>query len=218
MPIYSDSDDQAPGPSTMSKMFGRNRPLHSMLGGRRVADILLWRNKTLSASILAGFSMIWFLFEVVELHFITVVCYMLMTFMLILLIWIQGASFFRWRPPTIYDIQVSESTAKHVLTRINKVLIKFYRISWGEDFVRFFVALAIIWLLSIFGSYSSALNVLYVVFLGLILIPVLYERYEREVSYIATQGKGDMKRLYKKLDTKFLSKIPRGPVKERKYK
>ncbi|XP_021749378.1 reticulon-like protein B14 [Chenopodium quinoa] len=218
MPIYSDSDDQAPGPSNMSRMFGRNRSLHSILGGRGVADILLWRNKTLSASILAGFSIIWFLFEVVELHFITVACYILMAFMLVLFIWIQGERFFRWRPPTMYDIQISETTARHVLSRINKFLIKFYRISCGEDFARFFVALAAIWLLSIFGSYSSALNVLYVVFLGLITIPVLYERYEREVTYIATQGKGDMKRLYRKIDSKVLSKIPRGPVKERKYK
>lgn len=171
----------------------------------------------MSASILAGFSIIWFLFEVVELHFITVACYILMIFMLVLFIWIQGASFFKWRPPTMYDIQISDSTARQALLRVNKLLRKFYRISCGEDFARFFVAFACIWLLSIFGSYSSALNVLYAVFLGLITIPVLYERYEREVSYIATQGKGDMKRLYKKLDAKFLSKIPRGPVKEKKY-
>ncbi|XP_010681629.2 reticulon-like protein B14 [Beta vulgaris subsp. vulgaris] len=217
MPIYSDSDDQAQGPSHSSRMFGHRRPLHSMLGGRRVADILLWRNKTYSASILAAFSIIWFLFEVVELHFITVACYLLMTFMLSLCIWIQAASFFKWRPPTMYDIQISESTGRHIISRINKSLTKFYRISCGENFARFFVVLVSLWLLSIFGSYSSALNVLYVVFLGLITIPILYERYEREVGYIATQGKGDMKRLYKKLDTKFLSKIPRGPIKEKKY-
>ncbi|KAL2904792.1 Reticulon-like protein B9 [Bienertia sinuspersici] len=246
MPIYSDSDDQAPGSSQTSRIFGSNRPLHSILGGRRVADVLLWRNKTLSASILAGFSTIWFLFEVVELHFITVLCYILMTFMLVLFIWIQGASFFKWRPPTIYDIQISESTAKNALHRVNKTLTKLYRISCGEDFARFFVvcnkvspcqlhkelspdilfwsflyyfqALVSLWLLSIFGSYSTALNVLYAVFLCLITIPIMYERYEREVSYIATQGKGDMKRLYKKLDSKVLSKIPRGPVKQKNKK
>ncbi|XP_057542710.1 reticulon-like protein B9 [Amaranthus tricolor] len=213
MPIYSDSDDRAPGPSQPSKFFGRNRPLHSYLGGRRVADVLLWRNKTLTATILSGFTIIWFLFEVVELHFITVACYLLMTFMLFLFISIQGSTFLKWRPPTIHDIQISDSTAKHMVSRINKLLIKMYKISCGEELTRFFVTLASLWVLSIFGSYSSALNVLYVVFLCLVTIPVLYERYEREVTYLASQGKGDIKRLYKKVDNKFLSKIPRGPVK-----
>lgn len=90
----------------------------------------------------------------------------------------------------MYDIQISESTGRHIISRINKSLTKFYRISCGENFARFFVVcnsinpyqlhheltpdilycsfvctfqvLVSLWLLSIFGSYSSALNVLYV--------------------------------------------------------
>ena len=61
-----------------------------------VADILLWRNKKLSGSILAGFTIIWFLFEVVELHFITVACYLLMILMLIRFVWVQAVDFFKW--------------------------------------------------------------------------------------------------------------------------
>ncbi|KAL9246210.1 hypothetical protein vseg_019774 [Gypsophila vaccaria] len=217
MSVYTDPDDSA---SQVASRFwlGPNRPLHSIVGGGRVGDVILWRNKTLSASILGGFTMIWFLFEVVELHFITMACYLLMASMLVLLAWTQASDFFRWRPPTIYDIQVSESTARHILSRVNKVLATFYKLSCGHDLPRFFVAIAVLWVLSIIGSYSSALSVIYVVFLCVITIPVLYERYEREVNYIATQGKGDIKRLYKKLDANVLSKIPRGPVKERKYK
>ncbi|KAK9676227.1 hypothetical protein RND81_11G062800 [Saponaria officinalis] len=217
MPIYSDPDE---GPSQAASRFwlGPNRPLHSIVGGGRVGDVILWRNKRLSATILGGFTMIWFLFEVVELHFITMACYLLMASMLILFAWTQASDFFRWRPPSVYEIQVSETTARHILSRLNKFLARFYKLSCGHDLARFFMALAVLWVLSIIGSYSSALNVIYVVFLFVITIPVLYERYEREVNYIATQGKGDMKRLYKKLDANLLSKIPRGPVKERKYK
>ncbi|KAL9229250.1 hypothetical protein vseg_004736 [Gypsophila vaccaria] len=220
MPIYNTySDGHAPGTSQASRFWlGPNRPLHTIIGGGRVADVLLWRNKTLSASILAVFSVIWFLFEVVELHFVTVTCYILMTSMIILFTWIQASNFFRWRAPTIYDVQVSETTGRRILSRVNKMLSRFFRISCGHDMARFFVAIVLLWILSIFGSYSSALNVIYVVFLCLITIPVMYERYEREVNYIANQGRSDMKRLYKKVDSKFLSKIPRGPVKEKRYK
>ncbi|XP_074296534.1 reticulon-like protein B14 isoform X2 [Silene latifolia] len=98
MTVYSEYDVHAAGSSQAAARFwlGPNRPLHSIIGSGRVADVLLWRNKTLSASILAGFSTIWFLFEVVELHFVTMLCYILMLSMLLLFTWIQASNFFKW--------------------------------------------------------------------------------------------------------------------------
>lgn len=49
-------------------------------------------------------------------------------------------------------------------------------------------------------------------------LPALYERYEREVDYIAGKSSQDVKKLYDKFDSKVLDKIPRGPVKEKKFK
>lgn len=44
----------------------------------------------------------------------------------------------------------------------------------------------------------------------------MYERYEYEVNYLASKGNQDVQRLFNTLDTKVLTKIPRGPVKEKK--
>ena len=113
-----------------------------------------------------------------------------MVFLILIFVQYATAIIYR-RPPTIHDIQISDSTAKHMVSRINKLLIKMYKISCGEELTRFFVVcnnglypsklhieltphillcsflhcfqtLASLWVLSIFGSYSSALNVLYV--------------------------------------------------------
>ncbi|GAB4828872.1 hypothetical protein Ancab_018532 [Ancistrocladus abbreviatus] len=200
-----------------TRLFGRQRPLHSIFGGGKVADILLWRNKSISGSILAGFTVIWFLFEIAEFHFITLISYILMTLMLILFIWNYAADFINRRPPSIHDIRFSEATFRYIFDRVNWSILKLYKISSGEELGHFVVAVASLWILSVIGSFSSALNLLYISFLCLATIPVLYERYEREVDYLATQGNRDMRRLYKELDSKVLSKIPRGPVKDKKF-
>lgn len=49
-------------------------------------------------------------------------------------------------------------------------------------------------------------------------LPALYERYEEEVDHLATKGNRDAKKLYKKFDSKVLNKIPRGPVKEKRFR
>jgi len=44
---------------------------------------------------------------------------------------------------------------------------------------------------------------------------VLYEQYEGEVDHLATKGSQDLKKIFKKIDSKVLNKIPRAPVKDK---
>lgn len=55
------------------------------------------------------------------------------------------------------------------------------------------------------------------VLLCMVTLPVMYERYEHEVDYLASKGIQEVKRLFNTLDSKVLNKIPRGPVKEKKH-
>ncbi|KAH0676947.1 hypothetical protein KY290_024003 [Solanum tuberosum] len=50
MATYSSDSDNDLTPT--SKLLGRQRPIHSVLGGGKVADILLWRDKRSSGAIL----------------------------------------------------------------------------------------------------------------------------------------------------------------------
>lgn len=48
-------------------------------------------------------------------------------------------------------------------------------------------------------------------------LPALYERYENEVDYLAGKSSRDVKKLYKKFDSKILDKIPRGPTRQTRF-
>ncbi|XP_051145698.1 reticulon-like protein B14 [Andrographis paniculata] len=214
MPIYSSDSDEALPPT--KRLFGREKPLHHLLGGGKVADVLLWRNKNLSAAILVGFTAIWFLFEVAEYNFVTLMCHISMIAMLVLFVWSTGAGLIDWNPPDPRAITVPESTFRWLFAKINRLVVKFYDVSSGKDLRTFFLAITFLWILSGIGNYTSSLNLLYTGFLCMITLPVLYERYEAEVDYLASKGNRDVKKLYRKFDSKFLNKIPRGPVKEKK--
>jgi hypothetical protein len=55
------------------------------------ADILLWKDRNLSAGVLAGATLIWYLFEVVEYNIIPLVCQIAALAMLVIFIWSNAA-------------------------------------------------------------------------------------------------------------------------------
>jgi hypothetical protein len=59
-----------------------------------VADIMLWRDRNLSAGILAGATLIWFLFDVAEYNLVTLLCHIALLGMLVLFIWSNAAPLF----------------------------------------------------------------------------------------------------------------------------
>ncbi|QCE08584.1 riboflavin kinase [Vigna unguiculata] len=212
MPIRPREPAQRPG------FFHRQRPLHAVLGGGKLADILLWKDKISSATMVAGFSIIWFLFEVVEYNFLTLLCHILMAIMLVLFVWYNAAGLITWSLPQIYDFQIPEPTFRFLYQKLNSFLRNFYDISTGKDLTLFFMTITGLWVMSAIGNYFTTLNLLYILFLCLVTLPIMYERYEQEVNYLASKGNQDVKRLFNTLDNKVLNKIPRGPVKEKKNK
>ncbi|BBG94493.1 VIRB2-interacting protein 2 [Prunus dulcis] len=72
-------------------MSMRQRPPHAIFGGGKVADILLWKDKTSAATILAVFTIIWLQLEILEYQFLTVFCDILMLAMLAIFVWHKGA-------------------------------------------------------------------------------------------------------------------------------
>ncbi|KEH44194.1 hypothetical protein MtrunA17_Chr1g0209261 [Medicago truncatula] len=202
--------------SNQPGLFGR--PLHAVLGGGKIADILLWKDMKSSAAIVAGFSMVWFLFEVVEYNLVTLLCHILIALMLILFIWYNAAGLITWKLPDIYDFEIPDSTVRFIHKKFNLFLRKFYDISTGKDLRFFFVTIAGLWIMSTIGNFFSTVNLLYTTFLCLVTLPIMYERYEHEVDYLASKGNQDVKRLFNKLDSTVLNRIPRGPVKEKKYR
>lgn len=48
-------------------------------------------------------------------------------------------------------------------------------------------------------------------------LPYLYTKFENEVDYHAGQMTRKASKLYRRFDSRVLTKIPRGPVKEKKH-
>ncbi|CAK9136995.1 unnamed protein product [Ilex paraguariensis] len=220
MPTFeTDSEDER---APVEKLFGRERPIHDVLGGGKVADVLLWRDKRVSATLLTGISVIWFLFEVVEYNMVTLLCHIFITTMLLIFIWSAGADIFKWTPPDIPNTILRESTFKEAVStfhaKLNEFLSKFLYIACGNDPKNFFLAIISFSILSMIGNYISSLNLLFFGLLCMETLPFLYERYEEEVDYLAGRVTRRVRKVYKKVDTKVLEKIPRGPVKEKKSK
>uniref|UniRef100_A0A7N0U2B2 Reticulon-like protein n=1 Tax=Kalanchoe fedtschenkoi TaxID=63787 RepID=A0A7N0U2B2_KALFE len=214
MPIYSSDSDGYGAPP--QKFFSRQKSLYSVLGRGKVADILLWRRKNLSAGILFGFTFIWFLFQVLDYTFITLLCHSVIILMIGLFVWSNGAGFINIPPPRLRDIGLSESTFRTFFMRIRWFAEMFYDIARGRDMRLFFVIILSLWIFSVLGNHFSTLNLLYIGFLCIETIPALYERYKNEVDYLASKGSRDAKKLFRKIDSTVLKKIPRGPVKEKR--
>uniref|UniRef100_A0A6N2KCE1 Reticulon-like protein n=1 Tax=Salix viminalis TaxID=40686 RepID=A0A6N2KCE1_SALVM len=103
MPIYSSDSDNETMPRT--KLFGRQRPIRSVLGGGQVADVLLWENKGVSAALSIGMTILWFLFEVAEYSFVTLFCHISITAMLVVFIWCTSAEIFNWQYLSLHIIR-----------------------------------------------------------------------------------------------------------------
>lgn len=110
---FLEGDKSDTVPSQFNRLFGRQKPLHRLFGGGKctiswlvlliwwsrdafwtytwpncaAADVLLWRNKKISASVLAGATVIWVLFEWLEYHFLTLVCFAVILAMLAQFLW-----------------------------------------------------------------------------------------------------------------------------------
>lgn len=57
------------------------------------ADLVLWRNKQASGSILAGVTVIWLVFEGIGYHLLTFLCHALIVFLTVWFVWSNAASF-----------------------------------------------------------------------------------------------------------------------------
>lgn len=57
------------------------------------ADIFLWRDKKVSGGVLGGATVAWILFELLEYHFLTLICHIFMAALAVVFLW-SNASFF----------------------------------------------------------------------------------------------------------------------------
>ncbi|XVF53500.1 hypothetical protein PTKIN_Ptkin05aG0104100 [Pterospermum kingtungense] len=222
----SDSDNDKPShshhllKSNVYRLFGREKPLHQVLGAGKPADILLWRNKKISGTVLGSATALWVLFEMLAYHLITLLCHIMILALSFLFLWSNASNFINRSPPNIPEVVIPEKCVLEVASalriEINRALDVVRDIASGRDLKTFLRVIAGLWIISIVGNWCNFLTLFYIIFVLLHTVPVFYEKYEDKVDAYSEAAMIELKKQYAVFEEKVLSKIPIGPLKEKK--
>ncbi|KAH7578454.1 hypothetical protein JRO89_XS01G0383800 [Xanthoceras sorbifolium] len=206
--------------SRFNRLFGRQKPVHHLLGGGKSADVLLWRNKKISASVLSGATAIWVLFEWLNYHFLTLVCFTLVLGLLAQFFWLNVSGLLNRSPSEVPRLVLPpELFAKigiAVGDQVNQALGFLQDVACGGNLKQFLVVVASLWAAAVIGSCCNFLTVLYIGFVAAHTLPVLYEKNEDKVDSFLYNIFDQLQNHYRKLDSGFLSRIPKGRFKGKK--
>ncbi|XAR52820.1 hypothetical protein NMG60_11021105 [Bertholletia excelsa] len=218
---FFEEDKSSSVSAQFNRLFGRQKPVHNLLGGGQSADVLLWRNKKISASVLAGATAIWVLFEWLNYHLLSLICFGLAFGMVAQFAWSNASGFLKRSPSAVPRIQLPDelfvNVAKSVGAEINHALVLLQDIACNGNIKQFSVAVGSLLVAAIIGSWCNFLTVLYIGFVCVHTLPVLYEKYEDQVDNFACNVLDQLQHHYRKVDTSFLSKIPKGKFKVKKH-
>ncbi|KAF5445462.1 hypothetical protein F2P56_034509 [Juglans regia] len=207
--------------SQFNRLFGRQKPVHHLLGGGKSADVLLWRNKKISASVLTGATAIWVLFEWLNYHFLTLVFFALLLGMLAQFIWSNASGLFNRShskiPRLVIPKEIFVNIATSLGAEVNRALGFLQDVAYGGNIKQFLGVIVGLWFAAVVGSWCNFLTVLYVGFVAAHTLPVLYERYEDQVDSFVYQVIEQIRCNYRKLDAGVLSKIPKGKLDGKKH-
>ncbi|KAE8679538.1 Reticulon-like protein B2 [Hibiscus syriacus] len=221
----SDSDHEKPNSdstvqSKIFRLFGREKPVHHVLGGGKPADVFLWRNKKISAGVLGGATAIWVLFELIEYHLLTLICHVSILCLALMSLWSNAHTFIHKTPPHIPEVHLPEEpfvqVASAMTIGINRAFKLLQDIASGRNLKEFLMVIAACWVLSIVGSWCHFLTLFYISFVLLHTVPVFYEKYEDKFDPFAEKAMIEIKKQYAVFDAKVLSRIPKGPLKTKK--
>ncbi|KAF2315550.1 hypothetical protein GH714_040057 [Hevea brasiliensis] len=110
----------------------------------------------------------------------------------------------------------TSAVASALRIEINRALAVLHDIAAGRDVKKFLTVIAGLWILSIIGSWCNFLTLFYIAFVLLHSVPVSYEKYENQVDSFSEKAWIEIKQQYAVFEAKVLSKIPKGPLKEKK--
>lgn len=203
--------------SEINRLFGREKPVHHLLGGGKSADVLLWRNKKISASFLTGATIIWVLFEWLNYNFISLLCFVLVLGLLAQFLWSNASSMFNSTPSQVPRVAVPEELFVNIATvvgnEVNRGLRFLQDVSCEGNLKTFLIVVVSLWAGSVIGSWCNFLTVIYIGIVAAHTLPVLYERYEDEVDNFVLKVFGQIQNNYRKLDAGVL----KGKLKVKKH-
>lgn len=206
--------------SQAKKLFGGDKSVHHILGGGKSADVLLWRNKKISSSVLGGATAAWVFFEWLDYHFLTIISFVLVLGMVAQFGWSSFAGMLNGSASNVPRVELPEELFANIGAAVgaqaNKLLGSLQDISCGRDLKQFLMVIAGFIVASFIGSWFNLISVIYIGFVSAHTLPVIYEKYHDQIDEMLYNILGLIGNQYQKLDKGVLSKIPKGSLKFKK--
>lgn len=185
-----------------------------------MADLMLWRRRNTSLSILVGAAVAWILFEKSGYTLLSLVANVLLLLVTILFVWATAAALISRPRPPLPELELSEDmvndTAASIRSRINFLLTVAHDIALGKDSKLFLKVAVCLWLISTIGGWFDFLTLGYTSLVILLSIPALYEKYEDQVDRYADIAYNEFRKLYSQFNAHVISKIPKNFSKGKK--
>jgi hypothetical protein len=187
-----------------------------MLGGGKLANILLWREWKTSATILGVAAGLWILFEMSGYTLLTLLANTLLILVVVVFIWAQAAAFMNRAPPPLPSLELSEDNVlwlgQVIRAEVNKALAVCHSVALGRDYKLFAEVVVGLYILATIGAWTSFLSLS---FFGVILaftVPVFYEKYEDKVDAYIKMGLDKSNELYRIAEAKVKALVQKVPT------
>ncbi|KAH7866205.1 hypothetical protein Vadar_017041 [Vaccinium darrowii] len=193
------------------RLFNRQRTVHQILGGGLVADVMLWRRKSLTVWFLFVTLAVWLVFEKSGYTLLSLVSSVLLLLLVILFLWAKSAELLNRPPPPLPDLYLSEEVVNEIAgfirSHINALLSTSKDIALGKDTRMFFRVAAYMCLLSVIGGFADFLTLGYTSLLIILTIPALYEKFEDDIDMYILMGCRELQQLYVKFDVEYFGRV-----------
>ncbi|KAJ6829963.1 putative reticulon-like protein B11 [Iris pallida] len=167
-------------------MAATDRSLHQILGGGSVADVLLWRSRSASASVLAAATAFWVLFVFAGYSPVALAANSLLLLVAVVFFWARAAALLHRPLPPIPNLEISDEAVERLAGRamvwVNSVLSVARDIAIERDRKVFLQVVLSLWVVSYIGSFFSFLTVVYIGVVLLLTVPALYDKYQDHVN------------------------------------
>ncbi|KAF6149191.1 hypothetical protein GIB67_026047, partial [Kingdonia uniflora] len=132
----------------MDRLFGRQKPVHNLFGVENVtADVLLWRNNKISASVLTGSTTIWILFKCLNYHFLSLIFFSLIIGMVAQFLWPNASGLMNRSPSQVPRFVLHDELFVNIAitigVEVNHFLVFHQNVAYGGNLKEFLAVFSI---------------------------------------------------------------------------
>ncbi|KAJ7952913.1 Reticulon-like protein [Quillaja saponaria] len=185
-------------------------------------DIVLWRRKKLSATILLAITATWVVMEVYQFNFLTVISWVAMFVVAPVFIWANMLRLLGKETPDMSNLEVTEAfaleTANSVRAWIEEGIRWMFQVSAEKEWFVFVGVVAGLGLLSYVGNCFDFLTFIFIGTMLGMTVPVIYVKQEDKIKSFMERLKAKCRSSYEVVDEKVIKKITNRIAKEKEEK